>query len=171
MNIVILGSNYGQYNVQVLNRLCCCKPDRKIVIHAVSASIEYINFEGLSPHIELILYKDWGTAPLFQLINNSDFVITDIAEKREYNGEITPVTHYENERMGGVIPIAFSLLTPIIISKQANKYYQFKNVIEFDKNSGDDIVLTKIDLDLLETERNELINQFFMHMDNYINSI
>ena len=77
----------------------------------------------------------------------------------------------KNERMGGVIPIAFSLLTPIIISKQANKYYQFKNVIEFDKNSGDDIVLTKIDLDLLETERNELINQFFMHMDNYINSI
>ena len=168
INIVILGSDYGQYNMQVLNRLCSHKLGCKIVIHAVSASIEYTNFQGLSPDIELILYKNWSTMQIFQLITNSDFVITDIAQKREDNGEITPITYYENERMSGVIPIAISLLTPIIISKQANKYYQFRNVIEFDKHSCDDIVLTDIDFDLLEKERNELINMFFMHMDNLL---
>ena len=67
---------------------------------------------------------------------------------------------YEKAKMSGAIPLAFSLGIPLIISKQTNEYYKFKNVIEFDKTTDDDIILTDISPELIENERNELMSKF-----------
>jgi hypothetical protein len=71
--------------------------------------------------------------------------------------------------MSGSVPLAFSLLTPLIISKQNNAVYNFKNVIEYDLNSIDKICIDKniINYNKLAEERNELISMF----PNYINKL
>jgi glycosyl transferase family 25 len=67
---------------------------------------------------------------------------------------------YEKQKMSGAISMAFSLCIPLIVSKQTNQYYKFKNVIEFDKITNDDIILTDISPELIENERNELMCKF-----------
>ncbi len=67
------------------------------------------------------------------------------------------------------IPISFSTLTPLIISKETNSYYQFKNVVEFVKESDEPIILHSIDIESLERERNELIDKNHALFDSMIN--
>jgi hypothetical protein len=59
--------------------------------------------------------------------------------------------------MQGAIPLAFTCLTPLIISKFSNQYYKFKNVIEY---MDEDIILKKVNLKDLFEERKDLINSF-----------
>jgi len=61
--------------------------------------------------------------------------------------------------MSGSIPLSFSTLTPLIISRETNAYYQFKNVIEYDKDSTENIVLENIDFHLIEQEREDMLNK------------
>ena len=65
----------------------------------------------------------------------------------------------------------FSLGIPLIISKQTNEYYKFKNVIEFDKTTDDDIILTDISPELIENERNELMCKFNDFANNSLKEI
>ena len=80
-------------------------------------------------------------------------------------------TDYEDKQMTGSIPLAFSLLVPLIISKQTNRFYKFENVIEFDKGCNEDIILKNIEMDSLEKERNHIINQNFDMFDKHIEMI
>ena len=80
-------------------------------------------------------------------------------------------TDYEDKQMTGSIPLAFSLLVPLIISKQTNRFYQFENVIEFDKGSIETIFLKNIDMDSLEKERDNIIKHNFDMFDNHIEMI
>jgi hypothetical protein len=48
-----------------------------------------------------------------------------------------------------------STLTPLILSKKTNAYYQFKNCIEFEET----IVLRDINKDDLRMERDEIIER------------
>ena len=84
-----------------------------------------------------------------RVIDACQFVLTDHVIDNKY----------ENEQMSGSIPLAFSLLVPLIISSQTNQYYKFENVIEFYKIDDADIVLRDIDILDLETERNFLVLQ------------
>jgi hypothetical protein len=69
--------------------------------------------------------------------------------------------------MSGAIPLSFTTLTPLIISKHTNMYYNLKNVIEYDKNSSDPIILQPINIISLENERAELLEK----NNNLFNSI
>jgi hypothetical protein len=73
--------------------------------------------------------------------------------------------------MSGSIPIAFSSLTKLIISKKNNTFYKFASVKEFDFESNDNILLedtTEETLKLIEEERNHLISMFHNNVNNII---
>jgi len=148
IHIVILGSNHGRYNVSVINRIIPPK-DSKIIIHAISRSITEDDFVGLDCKFNLCIYKNIFATNLINLLKKAHYALTDIS-----------LDTYEKEIMSGVIPLAFSTLTPLIISAQSNKYYNFKNVIVFDKHSEDTIQLTHVNINELETERQYLMDMF-----------
>jgi hypothetical protein len=118
-------------------------------------------FSNLKENITLKIYKDIHALELFRIAVNCDYILTDIS--------INP--DYENKKMSGSIPLSFSILVPLIISKQTNSHYQFKNVIEFDKYSYESIILKDMDINFfhsLEIERTMLINKFFIIMNYYL---
>ena len=73
--------------------------------------------------------------------------------------------------MSGAIPLAFSTLTPLIISIKTNEYYKFINVIEFDKDGVDDIILRDVDIDLIAQERSDIIQKNDTLLNLYCNTV
>jgi len=148
IHIIVLGSNYGKYDVSIINRLIS-KKDCNIIIHAISRTMEGDAFEGLDNRYQLLMYKNIAAGHLIELLKNATYALTDISHIK-----------YEKEVMAGVIPLAFSTLTPLIISEQSNKYYNFKNAIVFDKHSKENIELVDINNNELELERQYLMEMF-----------
>ena len=159
-HVLLLGNDHFYYT-SIINRLYS---DRPIILHAISRDMKESRFSNLSENITLKIYKNIHTIDLFKIAIKCDFILTD-----------TNVSyHYENQKMSGAIPLSFSILVPLIISKQTNSHYQFTNVIEFDKYSDENIVLdNKINGDFfirLENERMKLISMFFKIMDYYLST-
>jgi GR25 family glycosyltransferase involved in LPS biosynthesis len=169
---------YYNYNTTIINRL---KTDKKIKLHVISRNITTFQFYGLNRHIELHTYENVSTEYMFEILNKCSFIITDVnccdSSTHEINrmcdinkhisgknvGPSAPEDYhfrYEKEKMSGAISMAFSLCIPLIISKQTNQYYKFENVIEFDKTTDEDIILTDISFELIKNERNELNCKF-----------
>ena len=155
-HVVIINNDYF-YHSSIINRL---QSDKMIVIHAISRDMDASRFSSLRPDIELKLYKNIDAIELLRIVVHSDYVLTDVSCNPEY----------ENIKMSGAIPLAFSTLVPLIISKQTNSHYQFKNIIEFDKYGREPIMLGDVGSDFfhkLENERTELIETFFQIMRKY----
>jgi mannosyltransferase OCH1-like enzyme len=100
---------------------------------------------------------------MINLLKKCDYVLTDVTSNTD---------HINGISMSGNIPLAFSTLTPLIISKTNNLLYKFKNVIEFDLNSDDKIIIEKgkIDVNLLVKERDELIKMFDNNISKVLNN-
>ena len=169
---------YYNYNIKFINRL---KTDKKIRLYVISRNITTFQFYGLNKNIELHTYENVSTEYMFEILNKCSFIMTDVNCHNNSTHEIDRMCdinkhisgknvgppspkdclfRYEKEKMSGAISTAFSLGIPLIISKQTNEYYKFKNVIEFDKTTDEDIILTDISPELIENERNELMNKF-----------
>lgn len=148
INIIVLGCTNGYYDTTIINRIKT-KTNKKIIFHAISRNMSIEKFKGISNSFDLYTYSNINTYQLFQILSKANYILTGLTDNKNYTSEI----------MSGSIPIAFSTLTPLIISKETNSYYKFKNVIEFDKNSENDILLEDIDIQSLESERDELIRK------------
>lgn len=150
-SIVMLGSNYGEYDTKILNRIRL-KNDKPIILHVISRDdVNATSFIGLDiAKFDVHAHINIPTTEMISILSKSDYVLTDVSKQAKYEGQM----------MAGVIPFAFSTLTPLIISKQSNAFYNFENVIEFDKNGMDDIVLEDIDVDTLNMERTKLVSAF-----------
>jgi len=159
INICILGESLENYNVNIINRLKCF--DKKIIINAIARNVSYNKFNGLSRDIKLNIFKNINTIHMMNIISNCNYLLTDVSINK----------NYEYENMSGCIPFSFSLLATLIISKQTNKFYNFKNVIEFDKNTNDDILLQEININNLIMERQDLTNTFHNYVDEYIKTL
>jgi hypothetical protein len=96
---------------------------------------------------------------MMNILSNCNFILTDVS--------INP--DYTNKKMSGVIPLSFSLLRTLIINKNTNNYYKFKNVIEFDENNNDDIILTNIPIHSIMEEQENLVNNFSEQVFSYMN--
>ena len=155
-NIVLLGHSSMNYNVSIINRI---KSDKKRIIHAISRYMSIDKLDGLDNSIEIHIYTNIETNTLIQILSTACYMITDSTVNNDYT----------SKGMSGSIPISFSTLTPLIISKETNSYYQFKNVVEFVKESDEPIVLHSIDIESLERERNELIDKNHALFDSMIN--
>jgi glycosyl transferase family 25 len=183
------GMHYYNYNTSIINRI---ESNKKIRLHVISRHVTCLQFFGISPRIELHTYENISTSTMFRVLNKCSFIITDVncfytsthVIDRSCNldkhitgqniGDPAPKYYYflyEKNVMSGAIPLAFSLCIPLIISKQTNEYYKFKNVIEFDKNTDDAIYLNQIDPTLLEEERNEMNVKFNSYIMKYIEEV
>jgi hypothetical protein len=161
-------------------------------LHVIARNITTFQFYGLKSSAELYTHENLPTEYMFEILNKCGFIITDVnchdSSSHEINrmcdikshisgkniGPPSPEDYhfrYEKEKMSGAISMAFSLGIPLIISKQTNKYYKFKNVIEFDKTTDDDIILTDISPELIENERNELMCKFNEFANNSLTEI
>lgn len=135
MNVVIIGHMH-YYKTTILNRL---RYNGKIVLHCISREINESMFqleEPLRGDIQLMTYQNLDTGLMIELVKNSDFIMTNVEQGSHHD--------YESEIMSGCIPLAYSTLTPLILSKRNNQSLKFKNVIEFDRDSNDPIDLNII---------------------------
>ena len=136
--VAIIGGHTAKYDIDTINRIVSDKP---IVIKVVSRVAHIDLFQGCKFPVQC--YKGISTFEMIDLVERSSYLLVDVT---------LPKTH-TNESMSGSIPLAFSTLTPLIISKETNSYYKFKNCIEYE----DDIVLKEIDTTLLKAERDAMI--------------
>jgi len=145
IHISIIGHSVA-YNTKIINRI---KSNKKITFNIISRGVPFSLFNTVNPWIQVYLHNNINTSTLMEILYKSSYILTDVALTKDY-------TH---TTMSGAIPLAFSTLTPLIISRDTNQYYNFKNVIEFDKHSYADILLPDIDISLLEQERDILLER------------
>jgi len=156
INITIIGG-LNDYNYDVINRL---NSEHKIKLHIIARYANYFDVTKIKNKIETVIHNNINTFELFSLLKKGDYIFTDSTFNTHHSGGIS---------MSGNIPLSFSTLTPLIITSFNNSMYKFKNVVEFDLMSQDKINITKgmIDINLLEEERQMLIDM----LPNYINNI
>jgi len=163
-NVCILGG-FAEYNIDLIHRL---RPlnntDPKIKIHAISRHVEMHKFDQLDrERFEIEVYKNIPIQKLIDILTKVDFILTDVSINKEFD--------LENITMSGCIPMAFSILTPLIISLQTNHYYRFKNVIEFDKFTHSPIPLYSIDPHNIREECDQIVSKNTDVLDNLFEQI
>lgn len=165
--VIIGGHSVKQYNVNVINRIKPKNKNYKIVLHAVSRKMTINMFNNLKDHIELHIYNKLDTFEMMKLLEKCSYFLTDVDSNMD---------HITGRSMSGGIPLSFSNLLPLIISKHSNSIYKFTNSIEFDMDGNDDIILPEImnedgkenTFELIEKERAELIEMFDIHIKDFM---
>lgn len=160
INIACVGAGvkYNKIN-NVVNRL---KGDIPIRIHFIARRVNKNLYTNIKH--KYFLYKNIDMAHLCRILEICNYMIVDLNDKK---GEHT----YERHIMSGSIPLSFSTITPLIISKQTNEHYKFKNIIEYNLNSKNSINLHKINHKEYEKERNLYIDDNNSLFDSYIDII
>ena len=162
--ICILGGCDRNINLNIIKRFKPLKnTDSKIKLFVISRKIEFSKFKDLDTDFEIEFHSNICTEKLVEILKKVDFMLTD------FTNDIQHMT--ENGGMSGCIPMTFSFLIPLIISKQSNRIYQFKNVIEFDKLSHDPIQLELIDPQLIANEREQMVNKNMLIFDQIFQTI
>lgn len=160
INIAIIGGN-NSYNYNIINKLQSSKRINLFIIgrNTLLFKHELLNFNNNNFYVNI--HNNIPTNDLLNILKKCDYILTDT----NFNTD-----HINGISMSGSIPLAFSTLTPLIISKQNNEFYKFKNVIEFDYDSVEPIILSldMINIEDLKKERNELISMFHVHLSNII---
>jgi hypothetical protein len=153
------------YNINVINRL---KSNKKIMIHAMTRFVTNKMVEILekkNDNIDIRLYQNMNTEGMFSLLLSSNYMLTDTTMNND---------HMAGYSMTGSVPLAFSTLSRLIISSHNNKMYQFYSALEFDAISKDDIYLDDNSyhmLDLMVSERTQLINMFHQNVNEILYTI
>jgi hypothetical protein len=157
--IVCILGGFAEYNMELIHRLQpLVNTDPKIKIYAISRHMEMNKFDLLNrERFEIEIHKNIPIQELIDILNKSDFLLTDVSRDNEYN--------MEKILMSGCIPMAFSFLIPLIISKQTNKYYQFQNVIEFDKYTHSPIPLHPIEPQKIREECEQMVEKNMNTLD------
>lgn len=162
-HVIILGSGL-YYKTKILNRLRCIH-GREIVIDCISRDAEGCKFyqDGqLRNGISFEIHRGIEMGYVIELIKNADYVITDVMAGKE---------NYCYEGMSAVIPLAYGTLTPVILSSENNAGLRLKNVIEFDSGGHEDIILRDMDIELMKSERAELMEHTFGGLDGLVSRI
>jgi glycosyltransferase involved in cell wall biosynthesis len=157
-NIAIIGGLNDGVNYDILNRL---ESNVQIILHICNRNNNKLNIDNIKSSIIVKLYLDIDTTDLIDLLKKCDYVLTDFSMKME---------HVNGLSMSGAIALAFSTLSPLIISKKNNNIYHFENVIEYEIGTQDNIIIEKgkINNDLLVKERQKLISMFNHYNDSLI---
>ena len=160
IHVAIIGGY--NYEFSFINRLCGDKP---IILHIIT---HYPNDEinirnNIKNDIKMILYPYLDTMQMMELLLKTQYIFTD-----NYTAD-----HILGKSLSGSIPLAFSNLSRLILSKQNNLFYKFQSAIEFDITTNDNICLNStMDnniIELISAERTYLINMFHNHV-NFIST-
>jgi hypothetical protein len=154
INIAIIGGK-NDYNYKLINRLQSVLKINLLIFSRYANSFD--TQQITNNNITSIIYNNTNTIELFNLLKKCDYIFSDSTNNTD---------HINGISMSGNIPIAFSCLTPLIISKYNNALYNFKNVIEFDLESKDNINIDKgkININSLFEERKYLMTM----LDSYL---
>jgi mannosyltransferase OCH1-like enzyme len=143
---------------KIISRLC--GGNFKIVLHFFGRLFPETFLTDINNNIKdikLLLHEGLNTLDMMDVLLTCDYILTDHQNK-----------DHRSETMSGSVPLAFSTLTPLIISAQNNNIYKFKNVIEYDVESTDAIQITKhadnVTIIQMELERKELTSMFEQEM-------
>jgi len=166
IHVAIIGTGYlnNPYNINLINRLVAVN-NKKIILHIITRKI-FCSLDGIDSSIEVLRHEGMNTEDIFLILLKCNYVLTDTHYKIK--------DHQEGYSMSGSIPIAFSTLSKLIISKENNSFYKFNCVKEFDFYSSDKILLEDTNeetFNLIEQERNKLVNMFHSHVNNIINEV
>lgn len=164
---MIGGHSVIQYNVNVINRIKSKNENYKIVLHAISRRMTINMFNNLKDNIELKIYNGLDTFEMMKLLEKCSYFLTDVDNNWD---------HVMGFSMSGGVPLAFSNLLSLIISKPNNSIYKFTNSIEFEMDGNDDIILPEIKnepdkeniFELIEKERAELIEMFGIRIKDFM---
>ena len=164
IHVAIVGTGYleNPYNINLINRLTS---DKKIILHIITRRV-YCDISGIDRNIEVNKHESIDTENIFLILLKCNYILTDTHYKIK--------DHQEGYSMSGSIPIAFSSLSKLIISKQNNIYYKFDSVKEFDFYSDDKIILEDTNektIQLVEQERVKLVSMFHNHVNSIISVI
>ena len=158
IHIAIVGGTHslkdGKYNINIINRLHPINNKYKIILHAISRNISPTMFSGINQDIQLQIYSNVDTFEMIQILEKCSYFLTDV----DYNND-----HSNGYSMSGGVPLAFSNLLPLILSKQNNELYNFTSAVVFDIDNNDDILLSENVnplFDLVDDERNQLMDMF-----------
>lgn len=147
--------NCKVYNTALINRLCATS-DKPIRLHIISRDAEAGMTKGVNSSMDKILYKKADANQLVSVVSNCHYVMTDVG-----NPHSDTTKGYS---MSGAIPLAYSCLSKLIISKDNNRLYKFKNCIEFDIDSKEKILLSDANdkkiYDSIAEERKTLVSHF-----------
>jgi beta-1,4-mannosyl-glycoprotein beta-1,4-N-acetylglucosaminyltransferase len=133
-------------NYEAINRLYSSVP---LHVHFIGRKIIDLR-PKIKEDIVVHLHEKNDTQDMIELLKKCDYVMTDLLKKNESS-------------MSGSVPLAFSTLTTLIMSKQNNRIYGFKNVVEFELNADDRIALAKrdgSDIEQLKGERDGLVAMY-----------
>ena len=156
IHIAIGGGLQCILNYDAINRLSSSLP---LHLHFIGRKIIELRSK-IKDDIVIHLHEKMDTSEMIELLKKCDYIMTDLQNDDHINGI----------SMSGSVPLAFSTLTSLIISKQNNRIYGFKNVVEFELNSDEPIILSKTGgthTEQLQSEREQLIRMY----DNAINKI
>lgn len=161
---IIGGGNFdpNSHNTNIINRLRTDDSNKKIVLHVVSRLLK-CDLTSINENIEVRKYSYLETKEMIHILMNCHYLLTDVNN--------VMLIHTKGHSMSGSIPLSFSCLCQLIISKQNNKYYNFISALEFDLDTYDDIVLKDINynvIDVVNHERNLLIDNFRNHINEII---
>ena len=158
IHVALIGRLKDTINYEIINRLLV-NPNVKLQLHCAGRKVTIdVTKLNANSNMSLVIHECIDTREMIELLKKCDYVLTDFQNDDHINGI----------SMSGVVPLSFSTLTPLIISNQNNHIYKFKNVVEFELNSADRIVLVKKEADdiaRLNVERDELIAMFDHVMD------
>ena len=157
VNVCLLGGTRC-YKYDIVNRLTS---NLLINLYVISRDVKFSNKSVTNCNINIIKMSSIDTQLLLNILKKCDYMLTDVTEYEP---------HANGQSMSGCVPLSFSTLTPLIISKKNNKLYNFKNVIEFNTDSDDKIILEKnsISIDLLASERNEIKDRFHKYTNRIL---
>ena len=160
IHVAIIGRLQDAINYAIINRLSV-NPNMKLQLHFVGRTVT-VDVTKLNPNSNMTIlvhvHERIDTCEMIELLKKCDYALTDFQNYDHINGI----------SMSGVVPLSFSTMTPLIISKQNNCIYKFKNAVEFELESTDRIFLVKKgadDIAMLNVERDELITRFDRAMD------
>jgi hypothetical protein len=162
MHVAVIGGgneNKASYDISIINRLNC---NKKIILHVISRVIK-CDFTNVNSNIEIRKYENITTDQMYSVLLKCNYVLTDVDNIMNI--------HRTGHSMSGSIPIAFSSLTKLIISKKNNMLYNFTSVKEYDLDKNENIFLedtTEEMFKLIEHERNCLIRMFHNNVDKIV---
>ncbi len=149
INICIIGG--PDYNFDLFKRFISI---HNIVFHIMARKINTEEFIKNVPELKTIFYESISTQEMIKIINAGDYVLCNAKPNKNYKIGYS---------MSGSIPLAISLLKPIILF---NDIYKFKNICDISAIDGPINIdeFPKINYESYKLERKTLIAQFANEM-------
>lgn len=160
VNIAIIGGGGDHYTIEHINRLSSTS---MIQLHFISRTVDPNIVLSLDNKFKVFIHENTSTDKMMQILKESKYVLCDITRK---------LVNITGNSMSGSVPLAFSNLNKLILSKDNNTLYKFKTAQTFDLNSSDPIEVTSsislMELQNIINERNTLIKDFHNHMNKLL---